>query len=504
MTATLPSRSRGARVITLYGPNNRPLAAATQTTPTPAYNSTGGGRATAGWNPGSDAINALVAGGGDPLRRQARDLDRRNAWAHNAIETFVSNAIGTGIVPRWKDAEARARLEPAWQEWVDQADASGLCDFYGLQSLAARTTLIAGECLARLRWRRPTDGLVVPLQIQLLEPEHLPLTKSEDLSEGRKVRWGIEFNPIGRRVAYHLYREHPGEPALFYSQLDITRVPAEEVVHLYQPLRPGQHRGQSWLAPVILQLWETEQYDRAELVRKGACSMVAFFERDLDGNATALLAEGGQTDTDGTPIQGIEPGSYIKLPYGKTIESPQFKDLDGMYAVFLSWQLRKAAAGVGITYEQMTGDYSQVNYSSARAAQLEFRRRCETFQHLVMAYQFCRPLLKAFVDAAALAGLIDPRDYQRRPRAYTDVEWSPPKWPWVDPEKDLKAEVLAMNNLIKSRSQVIKETAGVDRDTLDAEIAADQESERQHKLIRRDEKSAAANAQPDTTGGTKQ
>ena len=491
MTATLPSRSRGARVITLYGPNNRPLAAATQTTPTPAYNSTGGGRATAGWNPGSDAINLLVAGGGDPLRRQARDLDRRNAWAHNAIETFVSNAIGTGIVPRWKDAEARAKLEPAWQEWVDQADASGLCDFYGLQSLAARTTLVAGECLARLRWRRPTDGLRVPLQIQLLEPEHLPLNKSEDLSEGRKVRWGIEFNPIGRRIAYHLYREHPGEPALFYPQLDITRVPAEEVVHLFKPLRPGQHRGQTWLAPVILQLWETEQYDRAELVRKGLCAMMAFFERDLDGNATQILAEGGQTDADGTtPIQGIEPGSYIKMPYGKTIESPQFKDMDGMYAVFLSWQLRKSAAGLGITYEQFTGDYSQVNYSSARQAQLEFRRRCETFQHLVMSYQFCRPLLKAFVDAAALAGVIDPRDYARRSRAYLDVEWSPPKWPWVDPEKDLKAEILAMENLVKSRSQVIKETAGVDRDSLDAEIEADQESERMHGLIRHGSKVA--------------
>ena len=495
--------SRRANVVQLYGPTNRPLMAATATGVTPLYNSTGTGRATAGWNPGSDAINALVAAGGDPLRRQSRDLDRRNAWANNAVEAFVSNAIGTGIVPKWKDPEARVKLEEPWLRWTDESDASGLCDFYGQQALAARTTLVAGEVLARFRPRRLTDGLTVPLQIQLLEPEHLPLTKNEDLSEGRKIRWGIEFDPIGRRAAYWLYREHPGERPMFFPSLDITRVPATEVVHLFKPIRPGQHRGQPWLAPVVLQLHELEQYDRAELVRKGMCSMFAFFERDLGGNATALLSETGENDSDGvTPIQGVEPGSYIQLPYGKTIESPQFSDLDGMYSVFLTWQLRKAAAGLGVTYEQLTGDYEKVTYSSARAAILEFRRRCETFQHLVMVYQFCRPVLKAFVEAAVLAGIVDARDYKRRPKAYLDVEWSPPKWPWVDPLKDIQAEVLAINNLLKSRSQSIKETSGSDRESLDLEIQSDQQSEKQKGLVRNDAK--AATVQPDQQQATDQ
>jgi capsid protein len=174
------------KVITLYDPANRPLMGPVQSGTTPLYNSTGTGRATAGWNPGSEAINALVQAGGDTLVRQSRDLDRRNAWAHNAVESFVSNAIGTGIVPKWKDPEARAKLEPAWLRWTDESDSTGLCDFYGQQALAARTALVAGECLARFRARRASDGLTVPLQIQLLEPEHLPLTKNEDLTEGEK------------------------------------------------------------------------------------------------------------------------------------------------------------------------------------------------------------------------------------------------------------------------------------------------------------------------------
>jgi len=487
------------KVVTIYGPTGRPMAAAAQSSTTPAYNSTGAGRATAGWKPGNEAVNALVAAGGDPLRRQARDLDRRNAWAHNAIETFVSNAISTGIVPRWKDASARRILEPVWLEWVDESDAAGLCDFYGLQSLATRTALVAGECLARLRWRRRSDRLRVPLQIQLLEPEHLPLDKREDLINGNKVRWGIEFDRIGRRVAYHLYREHPGETPMFHFAHDTVSVPAEEIVHFFKPIRPGQHRGQSWLAPVVLMLWELEQYDRAELVRKGLTSMVAFFERDIDGNATALLSEGGQQDSDGVPIQGIEPGSYIQLPYGKTIESPQFKDLDGMYGVFLGWQLKKIAAGLGMTYSQVSLDLSEATYSGDRAGVLEFRRRCEAFQHLSVAYQFCRPILKAFVEAAVLAGIVDARDYARNPRAFLDVEWSPPKWPWIDPKRDMDAEVLAMNNLIKSRSQVIKETTGMDRESVDAEIAADQESERANGLERRDAKAVAEDKEDPAT-----
>jgi len=180
---------------------------------TPSFNSTGGGRATMGWDPGSDAINTLVAGGGDTLRRQSRDMARRNPWATNAIDTYVGNSIGSGIVPnpRHPDPAVRKLLQQAWLRWTDEADASGLTDFYGLESLACRGTIESGECIARLRARRLEDGLSVPLQIQLLEPEHLPLTKNEDLPNGRKIRWGIEFDPIGRRQAYHLYREHPGE-----------------------------------------------------------------------------------------------------------------------------------------------------------------------------------------------------------------------------------------------------------------------------------------------------
>jgi len=452
---------------------------------TPSYNSTGSGLATKGWEPGDAAINALVAGGGDALRRQSRDMARRNPWAANAIESFVANAIGAGIVPQPKhpDPVVKQRLQELWLRWTDDADAAGLTDFYGLQSLVCRAIIEAGECIARLRSRRKEDGLTVPIQIQLLEPEHLPLHERRELPNGNRVRWGIEFDQIGRRVAYWLYREHPGEEPLFFTSLDMARVPAESVLHLYKPLRPGQHRGQPWLTPVLLALYELEKYDRAELVRKAIATMVVFFEQDHTVEGPSIFGRDGETDSNGVPIQGLEPGCYVRVPPGRTVEHSKPVDVGGMYVEFMRAQLRKIAAGIGVTYEQLTGDLTGVNYSSIRAGLLEFRRRCEQFQHQVMVYQFCRPVWRAWIDAAALAGVIDARDYARSPEAYLDVEWQPHAWEWVDPLKDAEAEILLIDNLLKSRTRAIK-GMGYDPEVIDREIAEDQAREDRARLRR--------------------
>lgn len=89
-----------------------------------------------------------------------------------------------------------------------------MTDFYGLQALACRAMFDGGECLIRLRPRRPEDGLTVPLQLQLLEPEHLPITLNRNLSSGNQVHAGIEFDALGRRMAYHPYRSHPEDGRL--------------------------------------------------------------------------------------------------------------------------------------------------------------------------------------------------------------------------------------------------------------------------------------------------
>lgn len=459
---------------------------------TPAYSSTGRATVLSEWLPTSASINSLLAADGNKLVSQARDIERRNPWGRNAADSFVGNIVGTGIMPisRHPDAETRERLHTAWRRWTDEADANDGTDFYGLQSQAARASFVAGECLARLRPRRVSDGLTVPLQIQLLEPEFLPFSKTNERTEtGNMIRWGIEYDRIGRRVAYHLYREHPGEYSVFFPAGDTVRVPAPSVCHIYHPRRPGQQRGETAFAAIMLAVYELEKYDRAELVRKAVTALIAFFERDIDGGAAPLMGQ-SETDDRGNPIQSIEPGAFVQLPAGKTIEMSDPKDVGGMYSEFMRVQLRKIAAGCGLTYEMLTGDLTGVNYSSIRAGLLEFRRRAEAFQHQVLVFRFCRPVWRAWCEAAAMAGVIDAADFVANRALYLDVEWKPPAWAWVDPLKDMQAEVLAIDNLLKSRSDVIK-SMGEEPETTDRKIAEDQAREEELELNRR-----AANGQP--------
>lgn len=461
----------------------RMLAPIARWASTPAYDAAGSQRRVRGWQPDGSAINSLLAGAGDELRVKSRDMDRRNPWARNAADSFSANAIGTGIVPQslHPDPSKRQIIHEGWKRWTDESDAAGLTDFYGQQTQACTETQIGGEVFARLRPRRVSDGLTVPLQIQLMQPEHCPLWKNDQYGTGFFVRQGIEFNAINRRTAYWLYQEHPFERYQQFNN-ELRRVPASEVLHLFKPRIVGQQRGEPWLTPVLALLYDLDKYDNAELTRKQIAAMMAFFIEDADPANPLFKKE--DEDEDGVPIAGIEPGSAITLPSGKTVKISEPTDVGGMYTQYMKAQLRKLAAGLGITYEQISGDLEGVNYSSIRAGLLEFRRRCEQFQHQVMVFQFCRPIWRAWMDAAALAGVIDYADYQANRADYLAVEWRPQAWPWVDPLKDIEAEILAIDNLLGSRTQVIK-GRGYDREQVDREIAADAKSEQQNGLQRR-------------------
>lgn len=428
------------------------------------------------WQVGNPGAVAALAFSQDELRAKSRDLVRRNAWAAAGVEAFVANAIGTGIKPQSMvvDPALREAIQALWRDWCDEADASGMTDFYGLQSLACRAMLEGGECLVRLRYRRPEDRLTVGMQIQVLEPEHLPLTMNRELASGNVVRAGIEFDRLGRRVAYHLYRSHPGDGALAPMSgtggMDTVRIVASEVVHLFRPLRPGQIRGKPWLARALVKLNELDQYDDAELVRKKTAAMFAGFVTRLAPEDN-LLGEGAP-DGQGVSLAGLEPGTLQLLEPGEDIKFSAPADVGSSYAEFMRQQFRAVAAAMGITYEMLTGDLTQVNYSSIRAGLLEFRRRCEALQHGVIVHQLCRPIWQAWMEQAAIEGRLTMPAFSRRRREYLAAKWIPQGWQWVDPKKEFDAMQTAIRAGLLSRSQAIS-AFGYDAEDIDREIATD-------------------------------
>ena len=157
-----------------------------------------------GFQPTRAHLNTLIAAAGPDITARARWLVRNNGYAANAIESWAGNVVGAGIKPSSliTETELKAQAQKLWLDWTDEADAEGFTDFYGLQRRAAREVFIAGEVFFRFRPRRPQDGLTVPLQLQMLPSEMLPLNRNEVSPVGNVIRQAIEFDAIGRRVAY--------------------------------------------------------------------------------------------------------------------------------------------------------------------------------------------------------------------------------------------------------------------------------------------------------------
>lgn len=452
----------------------------------PIYDGIGSGRRAMSWQVGNPGAVAALAFTQNELRAKSRDLVRRNAWAAAGVEAFVSNAIGTGIKPQCMTTNPllRESIHALWSDWCEQADASGLTDFYGLQTLACRAMLEGGECLVRLRYRLPEDGLAVGLQLQLLEAEHLPSTMNTQLANGNVIRAGIEFDKLGRRVAYHLYRSHPGDgslaPMSSTGGIDTVRVPSNEIIHMFRPLRPGQIRGEPWLARAMVKLNELDQYDDAELVRKKTAAMFAGFITRLSPEDN-LMGE-GLSDSQGASLAGLEPGTMQILEPGEDVKFSQPADVGASYAEFLRMQFRAVAAAMGITYEMLSGDLTQVNYSSIRTGLLEFRRRCEAIQHGVIVHQLCRPIWRAWMDQAALEQSLSLPNYSRDSRKYLSAKWIPQGWQWVDPKKEFDAMLIAIRAGLLSRSEAIS-AFGYDAEDIDQEIAADNQRADQLGLV---------------------
>lgn len=434
------------------------------------------------WMPTRAHINAIMATEGPLLRARIRQLVANTPYGANASETFACYAAGTGIKPSslLADPDRRKLVMRAFRDWTDEADADGLTDFYGMQAMVSRALFDAGECFVRFRDRRASDGLTVPLQLQLLEAEQLD-NGFMTMNGPNMVRSGIEFNPIGQRVAYWFWRVHPGDSTIWEAHGERVRVPASQVLHIYKPLRPGQIRGRPWLTAGMVKLRDLDMYDDAELVRKkGAAMFMAFITQQLgeDLSATGLVDDMTQPDLYGTADVALEPGTAPVLPAGHDVKFNNPTDVGPNYEAFQYRALMALCAAMGLPYYAVTGDTSRANYSSLRASLVEVRRRIEQFQWETLVFQMCRPVWQRWLPAAVVAGAVQLPGFVRNPRDLGRVKWITPKWDWVDPLKDMQAEKLAVDAGFKARSDVIEATTGEEGEDVDERIAADHAREK--------------------------
>lgn len=425
-----------------------------------SFEAAGRGRRNDGWRAtGSDA-NSELAPALARMRNRAREQRRNNPYAESGIAAIADYVVGHGIVPRpmGRTRTINKRLGQLWKDWGESlaCDADGMNNFYGIQHLAMETIAEAGEVLLRRRRRYSSDGLPVPLQIQVLEPDYLDELKDGDLQGGGKIIQGVEFDALGRRVAFWLFPQHPGASG-YWKGLVSQRVPAEDVLHIFLGKRPGQARGYTWLAPVIQRMKNLDEMDDAliEQAKVAAC-FAAFVSSDDNGAPAPGKAS--------PLIDRVEPGIIERLGPNESVTFGSPPTFSG-YQPY-SWQgLHAVSAGLGVPYEILTQDLKGVSFISGRLGWLRFYKRVDVWQWRMLIPLLCEGVWKWFLEAQALmpGGVMEP----------VRAEWVPPRKTVVDPKAEQAATKESIRNGQMTWSDSVREQGITDPQAHAEAIAAD-------------------------------
>ncbi len=436
-------------------------------------------RRTLGWNAPTTTPNSGVLGNLTTLRDRSRAAVRNDGFAKQAIDELVSNIVGTGIEPLSQAADPAFRqgILNLWRQWTDQADAAGRLPFEGLQAQVTRAWKEGGEVFVLLRERRQSDGFVVPLQLEVVEPEMCPHTYSVFAGGDRRIRAGIQFNGIGAIEGYWF---HPSRPHLDdWDTSTLKFWPADRVIHVFTPERPGQIRGVPHLVRALIKFLELDKFDDATLLRQQLANLfVAFLTRQpgsgLNTTVDPLTGQEIGDTRDDKPVLKMEPGIFQELEPGEKVDFSEPPDAGQAYADFMRVQLLGASVAAGVPYEVLSGDFSKINDRTVRVILQGFRRRIEAEQHNILGFQLLRRVWDAFVAEVAILGLLPvPYDqFIEDPTPWTAVAWQPQRFPYINPVQDVQAKVSEIRAGLTSRSTAVRET-GEDAEEIDAQQAAD-------------------------------
>lgn len=408
------------------------------------YDAAGSGRRVARWQPPAAGPRRAVEGASRMLQR-TRDAVRNDWAAESSIGKWTSNLIGTGIQPRWKAKDIR----PVWDRWGKQADADGVLDIYGLEALLTRAWLEAGEVFLRRRPRRIDAPLEVPLQVQLIESEYVPIFDTltwPGLPEGNRICQGIELNKYGRRTAIWVYKEHPGDGNMAPGRDQLVRVAISEIAHVFEPKRAGQLRGVTPLSSVLLRLRSSGDFEDAVLERQKLANLFTMFITrtlppewaDIDFDPDTGLPK--FYDTAGTPLVGLEPGISQELRPGENVTFANPPEAGTTYPEYLRSNTLGTAAGQHMPYEFLTGDIKDVSDRSLRVVVQEFRRFAQQRQWLFLIPQACQRIVDWFAEAAVLAGTFS----TGRLEEIKAPEWSPQAWEYLHPVQDAQGKQILL------------------------------------------------------------
>lgn len=415
------------------------------------------------------------------LRGRARHLAQNNDYARRYLQMCVTHVVGpNGFALQSQvrfqngnpDISTNEAIERAFYEWARRGvcEVTGKLSFIDLQQLLVETAARDGEYLVRKIHGAP-NGFGFALQV--LDVDRLDIDKNEVLPDGRRVVMGVELSPFGAPVAYWMHKGHPSNTE-WQTIGRWERVPATDIYHGYRAQRPEQTRGCPWMHSAMLRMHHLVGFEEAAVIaaRVGASKMGWFTSEDGDSTALADEKEAGTE----IPYMNAEPGAFGVLPKGMGFEAFNPDYPHAAFDPFVKATLRGIASGLGVAYHTLANDLTGVNFSSARAGTLEERDNWMAAQEW-FASSFLYPVFADWIRYAHLSGAIrrsdgvalSPEQAERNNRPL----WQGRRWQWVDPSKDIEANVAAIAAGLKSRREVVAEQ-GRDLDDVWLQLQAEQ------------------------------
>lgn len=425
-------------------------------------------RLTADWTTSNGSADSELVSSLRLLRARSRQLVRDAGYGRRARTLIVNNVIGTGIGLQAKVQNTRSAMhqgvntaiETAWRVWsrADYCHTGGTLHFADLERAAMAQVFETGEAFIRIH-RRPFGGSSIPLALELIEAERIAEEYESPSVANASVRMGVEMDEFYRPVAYYVRSRHPNEVRWLrdVGPEQIIRVPASDMFHVRVVTRWPQTRGEPWLHAVARKLNDMDGYSEAEIIAaRGAANYLGVTESEDTTGA------GDELQEDGSYQNEIEPGINLRLRPGEKFQMIAPNRPNAAMDAFMRYMLREVAAGSDVSYESLSRDYSQSNYSSSRLALLD-DRDCWRALQLWWIRSFREPLHRQWMQAAALSKAIPgitPAGYAMNIEKYEQVRFKPRGWSWVDPTKEVTAYREAVTAGFKTVSQVIAETAG--------------------------------------------
>lgn len=421
----------------------------------------------AGW---SGSVNADLDGSLVILRARARQLAANTAHGRRFLSLVANNVVGAENQPKLQvraykdqrnpaaptqlDKSANDAIEVHWEQWGRACDLGGRMSLTHLLRLVVKAVARDGEALVRLVRAR---DLPYGLALQVLDIDRLDESLNQQ-GGGRTIRQGVELDPSGRAVALWIKTRHPGDN---YSvgAADYERVPVADILHVFLPERPEQVRGYTWMHAVLLDSAQLAKFiESAVLAARVGASKIAALERSDDAlDQSALMADG--TAVSGALSMNVEAGELFELPPGYKLNSwdPEYPHAN--FDSFLKACLRGIASGLDVAAHNLTGDMTEVNYSSARIAELAEREEWMALQSWFIA-ALVRPLYREWLSIALLRGDITfpvsgkALPFDRFDKFYQAARFQGRRWQWVDPRAEVEAAQLLIANGLASRTEI--------------------------------------------------